>query len=84
VSGLLLHDVADAEVEQLEEGVVGWEVAAVAGDLAELVVERLDRSGSGTRRSILEKLVDSARCRWVCWRIGSRCPAPRCLSICGC
>jgi hypothetical protein len=35
-------DVDDREPEQLDDGVVGREVAAGLGDLAELVVQRLD------------------------------------------
>jgi len=38
-------DVADAEVEQLDGGVVVGEVAAVLGDLAELEVDGLDGVG---------------------------------------
>ena len=35
-------DVAEGEVEQFDRGVVVGEVAAVLGDLAQLVVDRLD------------------------------------------
>src|SRR5262249_29948932 len=38
-------DVADAEVEQLDGGLVAGEVTPVAGDLAELVVEGFDGVG---------------------------------------
>jgi hypothetical protein len=39
----LVLDVDDGEPQQLDDGVVGREVAAGLGDLAELVVQRLDR-----------------------------------------
>lgn len=45
--GSFVFDVADREPEQLDHGVVGGEVAAVLDDLAELVVQRLDRVGTG-------------------------------------
>ena len=44
-AGALVLDVADRQPEQLDHGVVVGEVAAVLGDLAQLVVQRLDRVG---------------------------------------
>jgi hypothetical protein len=38
-----VFDVADRQPEEFDDGVVGGEVAAVLDDLAELVVQRLDR-----------------------------------------
>jgi hypothetical protein len=46
LAGALVLDVDDGEPEQLDGGVVGREVAAGLGDLAELVVQRLDRCWS--------------------------------------
>src|ERR1700710_2644063 len=40
--GAVAAEVADAEVEQLDQGFVGREVAAGLADLAELVVDALD------------------------------------------
>jgi len=45
LAGSLVLDVDDGEPEQLDDGVVGREVAAGLGDLAELVVQRLDAVG---------------------------------------
>ena len=42
-SGSFVFDVFDRQPEQFDHGVVGGEVAAVLDDLAELVVQRLDR-----------------------------------------
>ena len=41
--GALVLDVADGQPQQLDDGVVAGEVAAVLDDLAELVVQALDR-----------------------------------------
>ena len=43
VAGSLVLDVADGQPQQLDGGGVVGEVAAVLGDLAQLVVQRLDR-----------------------------------------
>jgi hypothetical protein len=42
LAGALVLDVDDREPQQLDDGVVAGEVAAGLGDLAELVVQRLD------------------------------------------
>ena len=42
-AGALVLDVADRQPQQLDHGVVVGEVSAVLDDLAELVVQRLDR-----------------------------------------
>jgi hypothetical protein len=42
LAGSFVLDVDDGEPGQLDDGVVGREVAAGLGDLAELVVQRLD------------------------------------------
>jgi hypothetical protein len=42
LAGALVLDVDDGEPQELDDGVVGREVAAGLGDLAELVVQRLD------------------------------------------
>ena len=44
-AGPLVLDVDDRQPEQLDDGVVAGEVAAGLGDLAELVVQRLDAVG---------------------------------------
>jgi hypothetical protein len=44
-AGALVFDVADGQPQQLDDGVVAGEVAAVLDDLAELVIQRLDRVG---------------------------------------
>ena len=44
-AGSFVFDVADRQPEQLDHGVVVGEVAAVLDDLAQLVVQRLDRVG---------------------------------------
>ena len=45
LAGALVLDVDDGQPQQLDDGVVAREVAAGLGDLAELVVQRLDRVG---------------------------------------
>lgn len=45
--GAFVFDVADAEPEQFDDGVVGGEMTAVLDDLPQLVVQRLDRVGTG-------------------------------------
>ena len=42
-SGSAVLDVADGQLQQLDDGRVGGEVAAGLDDLAQLVVQRLDR-----------------------------------------
>ena len=42
LAGSLVFDVDDGEPEQLDDGVVGREVAAGLGDFPELVVQGLD------------------------------------------
>jgi hypothetical protein len=44
-AGAFVLDVDDGEPQELDDGVVAGEVAAGFGDLAELVVQRLDRVG---------------------------------------
>ena len=45
LAGPLVLDVDDGEPQQLDDGVVAGEVASCLGDLAELVVQRLDAVG---------------------------------------
>ena len=54
-SGAFVLDVADRQPQQLDDGVVVGEVAPVLDDLAELVVQRLDRIGG---------VDDLAECGW--------------------
>ena len=54
VAGAFVFDVADGQPQQLDDGVVTGEVAAVLDDLAELVVQRL------------EALLSSGGCQWAC------------------
>ena len=47
LSGSLVLDVADSQPQQLDRCLVGGEVTPVPGDLAQLVVQRLDCVGGG-------------------------------------
>ena len=47
LSGSLVLDVADSQPQQLDRCLVGGEGTPVPGDLAQLVVQRLDRVGGG-------------------------------------
>jgi hypothetical protein len=42
LAGAFVFDVADGQPQQLDRGVVVGEVPPILGDLAELVVQRLD------------------------------------------
>ena len=46
-SGSFVLNVADRQPQQLDHRLIGGEVAAVLGDLAQLVVQRLDAVGGG-------------------------------------
>ena len=46
-SGSFVLNVADRQPQQLDHRLIGGEVAAVLGDLAQLVVQRLDTVGGG-------------------------------------
>ncbi len=45
LAAAVVADVADCEVEDLQDGVFGWEVSFRFGDFAELVVQRFDGVG---------------------------------------
>jgi hypothetical protein len=52
LAGPFVLDVDDGEPQELDDGVVAGEVTAGFGDLAELVVQALDRVGGVERRRL--------------------------------